>query len=123
MFERTHSRKIVYPLKTKAVNQILKPKSITMKNYVVSMALLAMLFSIGCNAGADATALANEVCDCRMKTKGMKMQDPERKKIWLECSKIQGENFAKISKDKPAEEAYNKRLNECLQEVMNAMPK
>ncbi|MFZ1784696.1 MAG: hypothetical protein WAU23_05795 [Ferruginibacter sp.] len=94
-----------------------------MKNYFVFATLMVMLLSIGCQSKVDGTALADEVCDCRMKTKGMQRQDPERKKIWLECSKIQGENFVKLKNDKPAEEAYNKKLNECLQEVMNAMPK
>ncbi|MBK8520648.1 MAG: hypothetical protein IPL54_07090 [Chitinophagaceae bacterium] len=90
-----------------------------MKNYAFFAVFVLLLLSVGCKSKIDGTALADEVCECRMKTKGMKFDDPERKRIWKECSKIQGDNWMKIVKDKPAEDAFNKRLNECLQEVIN----
>ena len=92
-----------------------------MKNYISLFALAFLLFSCGGNKKVNGTALAEEVCECRKKGKGLKFADPEAKKIRLECSKLQGENWAKIIKDKPEEEAFNKRLNECTDEMIDAM--
>ncbi len=92
-----------------------------MKNYIMLAALTFFLFSCGGKKKADGIALANEVCECRQKGKGLKFADPEAKKIRMECSKLQGENWGKIIKDKPAEDAFNKRLNECTNEMLDAM--
>ncbi|MBK6828988.1 MAG: hypothetical protein IPG86_19985 [Chitinophagaceae bacterium] len=51
----------------------------------------------------------------------MKFSDPEAKKIRMECSKLQGENWGKIIKDKTQEDAFNKKLNECTAEMIDAM--
>jgi hypothetical protein len=92
-----------------------------MKNYAALIMLGFMLFSCGGKKKADGIALANEVCECRKKGKGLEFADPEAKKIRMECSKLQGENWAKIIKDKPEEDAFNKRLNECTNEMIDAM--
>jgi hypothetical protein len=93
-----------------------------MKNYILLTALTLFLVSCAGKKKADGLTLANEVCECRQKVKkGMKFEDPEFDKIFKECSILQGENFGKISNDKPAEEAYNKRLNECMDEMINTM--
>ena len=47
----------------------------------------------------------------------------EAKKIRMECSKLQGENWGKIIRDKEQEDAFNKRLNECTDEIIDAMSK
>ncbi|HQV54552.1 MAG: hypothetical protein IPH34_02770 [Chitinophagaceae bacterium] len=62
----------------------------------------------------DGFALANEVCDCKMKTKGMKYTDPERMKIWKECLDLQGANWKKLEYDKSETIAFNDRVKECL---------
>ncbi|HQV54551.1 MAG TPA: hypothetical protein PLX17_03505 [Chitinophagaceae bacterium] len=41
----------------------------------------------------------------------------------MECSKLQGENWGKIIRDKEQEDAFNKRLNECTDEIIDAMSK
>jgi hypothetical protein len=92
-----------------------------MKNYAAIILLSIILFSCGGKKKVDGMALANEVCECRKKGKGLPFSDPEAKKIRMECSKLQGENWAKIKKDKPAEDEFNKRLNECTAEMIDAM--
>lgn len=92
-----------------------------MKKYAFLIVIAFMLFSCGGKKKADGIALANEVCECRKKGKGMKFSDPEAKKIRMECSKLQGENWGKIIKDKVEEDAFNKRLNECTAEMIDAM--
>lgn len=84
-----------------------------MKNYLSIVVLGFLLCSCGSKKKPDANALANEVCECRNKTLSMKTDDPEAKKIRLECSKLQGDNFGKIGTDEPAKEVFTKRLNEC----------
>lgn len=42
-------------------------------------------------------------------------------KLRLECSKIQGENWGKIIRDKEQEDAFNKRVNECTVEMIRNM--
>ncbi|MBK8507072.1 MAG: hypothetical protein IPL46_35800 [Saprospiraceae bacterium] len=81
------------------------------------------LASCGGHPKADGIALAEEVCECRKKGKGLKFADPTARKIRLECSKLQGENWAKIIRDKAQEEAFNKRLTECTNEMLEAMGK
>jgi len=51
----------------------------------------------------------------------LKFSDPEAKKIRMECSKLQGENWGKIINDKTQEDAFNKKLNECTAEMIDAM--
>ena len=92
-----------------------------MKHYILPAALSLLLFSCGGKKKIDGTALANEVCECRKKGKGLKFADPEAKKIRMECSTLQGENWAKIIKNKLAEDAFNKRLNECTNDIIDAM--
>lgn len=92
-----------------------------MKNYVLLSAFAIFLFSCAGKKKADGVALANEVCECRQKGKGLEFADPEAKKIRMECSKLQGENWGKIIKDKSAEDAFNTRLNECTDEMLDAM--
>jgi hypothetical protein len=92
-----------------------------MKNYAGLLAISLLLFSCGGKKKADAAALADEVCACRQKGKGLKFSDPEAKKIRMECSGLQGENWAKIINDKAGEAAFNKRLNECTAELIDAM--
>ena len=65
----------------------------------------------------DGQALAHEVCECRKKAKGLSFSDPEARKIRMECSKLQGENWGKIIKNKEQEAAFNKRLNECVSDL------
>lgn len=92
-----------------------------MKNYMIAFVSAFFIISCGGKMKVDGTALANEVCECRKKGKGLKFADPEAKRIRMECSKLQGENWFKIKKDKPAEDAFNKRLNECTAEMIEAM--
>ena len=94
-----------------------------MKKIAILTILSFVLFSCGGKNKADGIALANEVCECRKKGKGLAFADLEAKKIRMECSKLQGENWAKIVKDKEQEDAYNKRLNECTDEMIDAMSK
>lgn len=89
-----------------------------MKIYKPFLVFAIAVISFGCKSSIDGTAQAEEVCACRMKTKGMQIGDPVRRKIWSECSVIQGNNWSKLKGDKVAETAYNKKLNECLQEVL-----
>lgn len=90
------------------------------RNYSMSIMIagLTLLGSCGGKKKADGKALADEVCDCRQKAKGLSFSDPEAKKIRMECSKLQGENWGKIIKDKEQEDAFNKRLNECVADLM-----
>ena len=93
-----------------------------MKNYIGLIVLTFLLFSCGGNKKVDGTALAEEVCKCRQKVKkGMKADDPEFDKIFTECSILQGENWIKLKKDTLAENAYTKRLNECMLEMIDKM--
>ena len=92
-----------------------------MKNYILLTGLTFFFLSCGSKKKADGLALANEVCECRQKGKGLEFSDPEAKKIRMDCSKLQGENWGKIINDKPAENAFNKRLNECTAEMIDAM--
>ncbi|MBL0269119.1 MAG: hypothetical protein IPP99_10775 [Chitinophagaceae bacterium] len=92
-----------------------------MKKYIVIFILTAGIVSCGGKKKADGLALASEVCECRQKGKGLKFSDPEAKKIRMECSKLQGENWGKIIKDKTQEDAFNKKLNECTAEMIDAM--
>jgi hypothetical protein len=62
----------------------------------------------------DGAALSDEVCDCRMKTKGMKYNDPERVRMWEECLDLQGANFKKVAVDKAELEIYKKNNSECM---------
>ncbi len=41
-----------------------------MKNYAFFAVFVLLLLSVGCKSKIDGTALADEVCECRMKTKG-----------------------------------------------------
>lgn len=92
-----------------------------MKKYAFLIVMTSLLFSCGGKKKANGIALADEVCECRKKGKGMKFSDPEARKIRMECSKLQGENWGKIIKDKAEEDAFNKRLNECTAEMIDAM--
>lgn len=92
-----------------------------MKNYSCLIVLAFLLFSCGGKKKADGITLAEQVCECRKKGKGLEFTDPEAKKIRMECSKLQGENWGKIIKDKTEEDAFNKRLNECTDEMIDAM--
>ncbi len=62
----------------------------------------------------DGAALSNKVCECKMKTKGMKYNDPERVKMWNECLDLQGANFKKIALDNAELEIYKKKNSECM---------
>lgn len=62
----------------------------------------------------DGAALSEEVCNCKMKTKGMKYEDEERKKIWAGCLDLQGENYKKIAADKKELEIYQKNNAACM---------
>lgn len=88
-----------------------------MKKYSLLFALIFMLLACSRKKKPDAITLADAVCDCKMKTKGMKYKDPERIRIWKECLDLQGGNWKKIMGNKPWEEAYNKRLKECMLEL------
>lgn len=92
-----------------------------MKKYAGLVIMAFILFSCAGKKKVDGIALADEVCECRKKGKGLKFSDPEAKKIRMECSKLQGENWGRIIKDKPQEAAFNKRLNECTDEMIDAM--
>lgn len=94
-----------------------------MKKIIAFIVLTFMLLSCGGKKKADGIALANEVCECRKKGNGLAFADPEAKKIRMECSKLQGENWGKIIKDKSEEDAFNKRLNECTDEMIDNMSK
>lgn len=94
-----------------------------MKKLAIFTILSFVMLSCGEKKKADGITLANEVCDCRKKGKGLAFADPEAKKIRMECSKLQGENWGKIIKDKAEEDAFNKRLNECTDEMINNMSK
>jgi len=94
-----------------------------MKKIAILTILSFVLFSCGGKNKADGIALANEVCECRKKGKGLAFADMEAKKIRMECSKLQGENWGKIIRDKEQEDAFNKRLNECTDEIIDAMSK
>lgn len=69
-----------------------------MKNFITSVLAILFMFFCGCKMKVDGTELANEVCECRKKGKGLKFADPEAKRIRMECSKLQGENWFKIKK-------------------------
>lgn len=79
-----------------------------MKNYFFLTLTAVAIFSCGTNKKTDGIALANEVCECRKKGKGLAFADSEAKKIRLDCSKLQGDNWGKIIRDKPEEDAFKK---------------
>ena len=87
-----------------------------MKHCLIMLGLTLTLFACGGKKKVDGISLANEVCECRKKGKNLKFDDPEAKKIRMECSKLQGDNWGKIIRDKHEEYAFNKRLNECRNE-------
>ena len=88
-----------------------------MKKAIAIIAITGMLYACGTEQKADGLTLANEVCGCKAKTKGMKYKDPVRMKIWKSCLDMQGANFKKLAGDKTAIATYNKRLRECLNEL------
>lgn len=88
-----------------------------MKKNIFLIGLALIVFSCG-GKKKDGATLATEVCDCRKKAKGLERKDPQSEKIMLECSKLQGENWVKVSKNKTEEEAFNKVLNECWAEIL-----
>ena len=62
----------------------------------------------------DGAALSDEVCTCKMKTKGMKYDDPERVRMWKECLDLQGANYKKVSVDNAELEIYKKNNSDCM---------
>lgn len=90
-----------------------------MKNYAILIVLAFIFFSCGGKKKVDGIALANEVCECRQRGKDLKFNDPEAKKIRKECSVLQGENWMKIIRNKTEEDLFNKRINECTDEMIN----
>lgn len=62
----------------------------------------------------DGAALSEEVCNCKMKTKGMKYNDPERVRMWKECLDLQGMNYKKVSINNAEMEIYKKNNSECM---------
>ncbi|MBK8608554.1 MAG: hypothetical protein IPL84_00985 [Chitinophagaceae bacterium] len=88
-----------------------------MKKVIALIAITGILYACGGEKKVDGLVLANEVCDCKWKTKGMKYNDPERMKIWKSCLDLQGANFKKLTGNKDAAKAYSKRLKECLDEL------
>ena len=92
-----------------------------MKIITIITILSLALFSCGGKKKTDGIALANEVCECKQKLHGLSSSAPETKKLRLECSKIQGENWGKIIRDKEQEDAFNKRVNECTVEMIRNM--
>ncbi|HNR15159.1 MAG TPA: hypothetical protein PKG90_00705 [Chitinophagaceae bacterium] len=86
------------------------------KNYLFIIAISFFLLSCGSDKKQklDGAALSDEVCNCKMKTKGMKYDDPERVRMWKECLDLQGENYKKVSVDKTELEIYTKNNSECM---------
>lgn len=90
-----------------------------MKQYNLLFAVIIIFLSSCSNDSKpklDGAALSDEVCDCRMKTKGMKYNDPERVKMWEECLDLQGANFKKVAVNNAELEIYKKNNSECMKE-------
>ena len=79
---------------------------------------IAILFAFSSCKKKGGLAMANEVCDCKMKTKGMSIISPERIEIWNKCLKIESSYFIKLQKDKEQLDIFNKKRNECLKEIL-----
>jgi hypothetical protein len=79
-----------------------------------------ILLSCGSNEKQklDGAILSDEVCNCKMKTKGMKYDDPERVRMWKECLDLQGENYKKLSVEKAELEIYKKNNSECMKKYI-----
>lgn len=89
-----------------------------MKLHKVLVAAVIVVLASCSNAGGqrpDGAALSDEVCECKMKTKGMKYDDPERVAMWKKCLALQGANYKKATVDAHELEIYKKANAECLQ--------
>lgn len=88
-----------------------------MKHYILFIVIVASIVS-SCGESdkkkLDGAALSDEVCNCKMKTKGMKYNDPERVRIWKECLDLQGMNYKKVSINNAEMEIYKKNNSECM---------
>ncbi|MBK8312128.1 MAG: hypothetical protein IPL04_15690 [Chitinophagaceae bacterium] len=94
-----------------------------MKKYSILAVLAVLLLSCGGKIKLMVLLLLMKCVNAAKKVKGLAFADMEAKKIRMECSKLQGENWGKIIRDKEQEDAFNKRLNECTDEIIDAMSK
>lgn len=67
--------------------------------------------------------MAEEVCECKMKTKEMSVMSPERDKIWKKCLKIESGYFMNLQGNKEELGAYNTKRKACLNEIIGEYPK
>jgi hypothetical protein len=88
-----------------------------MKKYNLLFVVVIIVLS-SCSSNSkkklDGATLSNEVCECKMKTKGMKYDDPTRVKMWEECLDLQGTNFKKVALDNDELEIYKKNNRDCM---------
>jgi len=80
--------------------------------------VIAIIVLTSCSSDSksklDGATLSNEVCECKMKTKGMKYDDPVRVKIWGDCLDLQGANYKKVAPDNAELEIYKKNNSDCM---------
>lgn len=94
---------------------MIKNKQMKLYNvFVVAIIVISVSCSSTGRHKPDGAALSDEVCACKMKTKGMKYNDPERVKMWKECLALQGANYKKAVVDADELEIYKKANAECL---------
>lgn len=89
-----------------------------MKHYYYFLIIATGFILLSCGSNEkqkiDGAALSDEVCNCKMKTKGMKYDDPERVRMWKECLDLQGENYKKAAVDNNELVIYKKNNTECM---------
>lgn len=86
-----------------------------MKKLILSMFVMAALASCG---GADPAKDANDVCDCMIKSNGLKADDPNRATESEKCAKLQMDSWNKYKDDLDNAQKFNEALSECSKKVM-----
>ncbi|MBK8507071.1 MAG: hypothetical protein IPL46_35795 [Saprospiraceae bacterium] len=77
-----------------------KHQLIALRLLLLSIVVMAVSCGQPVEARPDGAALSEEVCNCKMQTKGMKYTDPVRVKKWKECLDLQGRYYKTVSVDK-----------------------
>ncbi|MEO7984025.1 MAG: hypothetical protein ABI688_08080 [Bacteroidota bacterium] len=80
--------------------------------------LLAFTLTLlaACGKSKSGKQLGEEVCECSKKANGMDAADPKRSAAQADCTKKQGEAWAKVKDDKKKADEFNAVLSVCATE-------